>query len=133
MAVTFVNIKQTVAATTHYKRLNYFRVAFGKNISYFVFNHSFTNPAIVRILISPDSKIWLADGLEIQVQPRETAVLVPNYFSRYSTLEYRSKGSCHPVKLDIWFQMTRPSAADGLFIVDNTAVPQKTKKPGKKQ
>lgn len=61
-------------------------------------------------MLSPNRKIWTMDGTEIEVGPRELVTLVPNYFSKYITLEYRSQKHCHPAKLDIWFQMTRPPA-----------------------
>lgn len=94
----------------NYNRIKTYRVSFAGNISYFVFNHSFTNAVLIRILISPDGKIWMNDGLEIEVSPRELITLVPNYFGKYATLEYKSKSRCREARLDIWFQMTRPPA-----------------------
>ncbi len=112
MAVTFVNFKTTVTTADYYKKIKTYRVSFAQNISYFVYNRSYTDSAVVRVMVSPDGKVWMADGMEIEVRPRELMILVPNYFSKYSTLEYKAKKRCHPVKMDIWFQMTRPPAKE---------------------
>jgi len=110
MAITFVNYKVTVVTRDYYKKTQTRRVSFGKNISYFVYNRCYHNAAVVRMLISPDRKVWMEDGLEIEVGPRELVTLAPNYFSKYMALEYKSKRHCHQAELDIWFQMTRPPA-----------------------
>lgn len=110
MAVTFVNYKATVVTGNAGKRLKTRKVAFAANVSYFVYNQSFINPALVRIMVSPDGKVRMADGVEVEVGPRELTVLAPNYFSKYLTLEYKSGHPNRPAKLSIWFQMTRPPA-----------------------
>lgn len=109
MTETFVNFKQTVKTAYRYRRIKTYRVSWARNISYFVSNQT-SNPAIVRILISPDGKVWMNDGLEVEVCPKETVTLIPNYFSKYCTLEYKSKNRFHASELTIWFQMTRPPA-----------------------
>jgi len=110
MAVTFVNFKQTITTSKNFCMAKIRRVSFAENISYYVFNKCFCNQAVVQVLISPDRKVWTNDGLEIEVKPRELIILVPNYFSKYSTVAYKSAKPCHPAKLDIWFQMIRPPA-----------------------
>lgn len=110
VAETFVNFKQTVITANFYLRLKTRRVSWARNISYFVHNKSFTNSAVVRFLVSPDRKVWTVDGIDIVVGPRQLAVLVPNYFSKYCSLEYKSDTADNPAVLDTWFQMTRPPA-----------------------
>ncbi|GEM_PF-4184389 len=110
MAVTFVNFKQVVVTSDLYRKTRTRRVSFGQNISYFVYNRCHHNSAVVRLLVSPNRKLSMDDGLEIEVRPRELITLVPNYFSKYMALEYKSKRNCYPTVLDIWFQMTRPPA-----------------------
>lgn len=117
MAETFVNFKQTVITADCYQRVKIRRVSWARNISYFISNQ-ISNPALVRILISPDGKAWIDDGVEVEVPPKETVILVPNYISKFCTLEYKSKCSSHPAKLSIWFQMTRPPAR-GCYGVGN--------------
>jgi len=110
MAVTFVNYKQVVTTAKAYKRIKTYKVAFSLNCSCFVYNQSYTRSAVVRIMISPDKKVWMADGGEVEVDPRELLALTPNYFSKYLRLEYKSKRPDYPAKLTVWFQMTRPPA-----------------------
>lgn len=110
MAVTFVNYKEIVITGNGGKRLKTRKVAFAANVSYFVYNQSFINPALVRIMVSPDGRVWMADGLKVEVNPGGLAVLVPNYFSKYLTLEYKSGHNDCPATLSVWFQMTRPPA-----------------------
>ncbi|ADG81818.1 DUF6385 domain-containing protein [Thermincola potens] len=110
MDVTFVNVKLTAFTTNNYKKLRNFKVAFAHTYSFFVFNHSYNNRAVVRLLVSPDGTVFLPDGLEIDVPPRSLITLVPNYFSKYATVGYKSKSADHPAKLTVWFQMTRPPA-----------------------
>ena len=110
MAITFVNFKKDVTTSNKFKKIKAFKVAFAKEYSYFVYNHCRHNSAIVRLLISPDGKTWMPDGLEIEVRPKQMLTLVPNYYSAFSTLEYRPWKRCRAAKLSIWFQMTRPPA-----------------------
>lgn len=110
MAITFVNIKKDVITSNVFKKLKVFKVAFAKEYSYFVYNQCQRNSAIVRLLISPDGKTWMADGLEIEIRPQQLVTIVPNYYSAFSVLEYRSREHCHAAELSIWFQMTRPPA-----------------------
>lgn len=112
MAVTFVNIKKCVQTANYFRRIKAFKTAFGENISYFVHNKSYRHAAIVQIQISPDGKVFMEDGLEILVPPRQLMTLVPNYFSKYSTLQYKSETLSESVPLSIWFQMTRPHASE---------------------
>jgi hypothetical protein len=119
VSTTFVNIKKTVRTTNHFKKIKAFKVGFAQNYSYFVFNHCHHNSAIVRILISPDGEVFMPDGLEIEIGPQELITLVPNYFSRFSTLEYKSAQTGHPALLTVWFQMTRPSRKDSIYHVQN--------------
>ncbi|MDT3698265.1 MAG: DUF6385 domain-containing protein [Thermincola sp.] len=110
MSLTFVNFKQTVTTATTFRKTKIRRVSFAGDISYFIFNKCFCYKAIVQLLTSPDRKVWMNDGLEIEVKPRELIILVPNYFSKYLTVAYKSAKPCHSTELDIWFQMTRPPA-----------------------
>jgi len=111
LAITFVNFKQMVITSDDFQKAPTRRVSFAlNNISYFIYNESETNSAVVQMLISPDRKSWMDDGLEVEVQPKQLINLVPNYFSKYSSVQYKSKINNFPVKLDIWFQMLRPPA-----------------------
>ena len=110
MPITFVNYKVCVRTQSYFRHARNFKTAFAKNVSYFVFNTCHRNSAVLQLKSSPDGKVWMNDGQEVEIAPKELITLVPNYFSKYSALEYKSKINCHPAILKIWFQMTRPPA-----------------------
>lgn len=110
MPLTFVNFKHTVTTRDNFERIKKYRVSFAYNISYFIHNKSSSKTAEVKLMTSPDGKVWMQDGLNVEVPGGQLVTLVPNYFSKYTTLEYRSKNPYSPTTLDIWFQMTRPPA-----------------------
>lgn len=116
MAETFVNFKKTVTSGNCYRKIKTYRVSWARNITYWVHNRSKTNSVIVRIICSPDRKSWQVDGADILVEPGKVELLVPNYFTKYSSLQYKSEVAGWPALLDIWFQMTRPPARDCLGV-----------------
>lgn len=110
MSVTFINYKFSVKTHSYFGRSRNFKASFAKNVSYFVFNTCRQNAAVLQLKSSPDGIVWMNDGQEVEIAPKELITLVPNYFSKYSALEYKSKIKSRPAVLQIWFQMTRPSA-----------------------
>lgn len=118
MAETFVNFKKSVTSGNCYRKIKTYRVSWASNITYWVHNRSKKNSVIVRIISGPDRKSLPVDGADILVEPGEVQALVPNYFSKYSSLQYKSAATGRPAVLDIWFQMTRPPAR-GCFGVGN--------------
>jgi hypothetical protein len=71
--------------------------------SYAVLNTG-TNPATVRISISPDSLNWLTDSSEIIIAPGEMQVLTAKFFLHYISMEFRSVTPRNATTLKIWFQ-----------------------------
>lgn len=78
------------------------------NVTYLVLNRCRWNSGLVRLLISPDNKVWMEDGAWLEVPPGKLIAIVPNTFAAYSTVEYKSKHPATKVRLTIWLQMNTP-------------------------
>ena len=100
--MAFYSSKFTVKSTGVFKRADA-QIYLGVNTSVFVRNTG-NYPALVRLAISPDKKAWMNDGEVFEVPAKKLIVLVPNYSSKYITVEYRSKISCRSTNLTIWVQ-----------------------------
>jgi hypothetical protein len=58
-------------------------------------------PALIHLEISPDGEDWAADSLDLELQPGQLRVLVPQTFLRYIRVSYRAEST---VPLNVWFQ-----------------------------
>lgn len=94
---------QSVVTTDSYTRSAARDISRLRLYSFAVLN-SGLHPALVGLVISPDSLYWVENSPEQELAPGSLTVFTPRVFLRYMALRFRSAVSGQPTTLAIWFQ-----------------------------
>ncbi len=100
---SFVSDAERNLATTDEIQFSALYNTSGLNMVSFFVSNTGANDVTVELKVSPDGSVFLVDSLK-NIAPGQSAVLVPQVFTEFARVDYKSTNLGQPSIIDIWFQ-----------------------------
>lgn len=99
----FANEVQTVETTNEFQSAATHNVVGFQEVSFFIQNTG-ANDAEVQVENSPDGVVFQPEGVPTNVSAGMSVILVPQFFTQFVRVRFRSANPDAPTTLTIWFQ-----------------------------